>query len=74
MEYLDKIVAGGITLVTTALIWLVRTVFTNSRKIELLENEIKHRDNIQVELKNTMLRLESDVHKLSKDILDIWKK
>jgi predicted nucleic acid-binding Zn-ribbon protein len=77
LEYLDKVVAGAITIVVTSLIWLVRTVFTSSKKIEMLENEIKHRTSTQVELRDSLYRLETEVKKLSdnlsEEIKDIWK-
>jgi predicted nucleic acid-binding Zn-ribbon protein len=77
LEYLDKVVAGTITIVVTSLIWLVRTVFTSSKKIEMLENEIKHRTSTQVELRDSLYRLETEVKKLSdnlsEEIKDIWK-
>lgn len=77
MEYLDKLVAGAITLVVTSLIWLVRTVFTSSKKIEMLENEIKHRTIGQDELRDSLHRLEVDVKKLAEnlsgEVKDLWK-
>ena len=77
MEYVYKLVAGAVTLIITSLIWLVRTVFTSSKKIELLENEIKHRTSGQDELRDSLRRLEIDVKKLAEnlsgEVKDLWK-
>lgn len=77
MEYVDKLVAGAVTLIITSLVWLVRTVFTSSKKIELLESEIKYRTSGQDELRDSLRRLEVDVKKLAEnlsgEVKDLWK-
>ena len=43
-QWVNEIVAGLIASVFAAITWLVRTVLTNNKKIEMLQLEIKNRD------------------------------
>jgi hypothetical protein len=40
-EHAGKFVAGGVALVVGAVSWLTRTVFTNNKRLQLLEQQLK---------------------------------
>jgi type VI protein secretion system component VasK len=71
-QWVNEIVAGIVATVLAAITWLVRTVLTNNRKIELLEKEISSRDErrkedraIVEEIKSDMKDLRKELHELS---------
>jgi len=40
-EQIGKIIAGGVSITVAGFIWLVRTVFTNNKKVDLLRQELE---------------------------------
>ena len=48
-DFADKVFGGAVAIVVAFVLWLVRSVFTNAKKVELLEREIKQRDKTREE-------------------------
>lgn len=47
-----KILSAALTIMTGGILWLVRTVFTNAKKIEVLEARLKNQEHIMNEVKD----------------------
>jgi hypothetical protein len=73
MDYLDYIVSGIIATVFSAMTWLVRTVLTNQKQIQLLQSEIKTREERREEDREAMQEMRADIKEIKRDILDIYK-
>jgi len=83
-NYIETIVTAVIGAVIAAGSWLVRKVLTSERKIELLEAEIKGREErreeerkfltqIQNQMQSGFDTLKRDVDEVRRDVLDIYK-
>ncbi len=83
-NYIETIVTAVIGAVIAAGSWLVRKVLTSERKIELLEAEIKGREErreeerkfltqIQHQMQSGFATLKADVDEVRRDVLDIYK-
>jgi hypothetical protein len=59
---------GVAGLAVTAFGWVVRHVLTSQAKIELLANEIKHRDQLRQEDREHMKEVREDVKALRDDV------
>lgn len=61
-ENIGKLIAGAVALVGAGLTWIVRTVFTNNKRVDLLEQSIqdsrKHLDERHLEIKESILKVE----------------
>lgn len=73
MDYLDYVVSGIIATVFSAMAWLVRTVLTNQKQLQLLEREIKAREERREEDRQAMQEMRNDIKELKRDILDLYK-
>lgn len=77
MDYIDKVVAGVITLLVTGFVAMVRTVFTNKTQIAILRTEIKDRAKDRAEkdehFRKALESIHQDINGLKDQILDIWK-
>jgi septal ring factor EnvC (AmiA/AmiB activator) len=73
MDYLDYIVSGIIATVFSAMAWLVRTVLTNQKQLQLLEREIKAREERRDEDRQAMQEIRNDIKEIKRDILDLYK-
>jgi len=83
-NYIETLVTAVIGAVIAAGGWLVRKVLTSERKIELLESEIKGREErreeerkfltqIQHQMQSGFDTLKRDVDEVRRDVLDIYK-
>lgn len=73
MDYLDYIVSGIIATVFSAMAWLVRTVLTNQKQLQLLQAEIHAREERREEDRQAMHEIRNDIKEIKRDILDIYK-
>jgi hypothetical protein len=71
-QWVDKIIAGAIATVFASITWLVRTVLTNNRKIELLQLEIKNRDQRREEDRKAVAELKQEMKDLRKELHDYF--
>jgi hypothetical protein len=71
-QWLDKIIAGAVAAVFASITWLVRTVLTNNRKIELLQLEIKNRDQRRDEDRRAVEELKQEMKDLRKELHDYF--
>jgi DNA-directed RNA polymerase specialized sigma subunit len=67
-QWVEKVVAGAIATVFGSITWLVRTVLTNNRKIEMLEKEIAARDERRNEDRKVTEEIKQDMKDLRKDL------
>ena len=72
-DYINHIVAGVISMFFASIGWLVRTVLTNQKQIELLQNEIQERDKRRDEDRQVLLTVQADVKEVKRDILELYK-
>ena len=71
-DYLNKIIAGAIASVFGAIGWLVRTVLTNNKKIEMLQLEIKNRDSRREEDRKDVAEIKQEMKDLRKELHDYF--
>jgi hypothetical protein len=64
-----SIVSTIVATVAGAVVWLVRRVLTNQRQIELLEREIKHRDDLRTADREALTEVRDDVKEIRKFIM-----
>lgn len=73
--YLEEILGVALTTLAGALVWFIRTVLTSQKKIEILEKDIKSRDERRNEDRGIWLGikedLRQDMQETRKDIKDI---
>lgn len=62
-ESIERVGANVTTAIVVAVgggvMWVIRTLLTNQRQIELLQREIQHRDETLSEIRSAVRRLES---------------
>lgn len=62
-EHIGKFVAAVLGLLSTAIVWVVRTVFTNEKKVGLLqqslENHLNESHERHTDLKQSILKIET---------------
>jgi hypothetical protein len=71
-EWLNKIIAGAIASVFASIGWLVRTVLTNNKKIELLQLEIKNRDIRREDDRKAVAEIKQEMKDLRKELHDYF--
>lgn len=71
-QWLDNLIAGAVAAVFGAIGWLVRTVLTNNRKIEMLQLEIKNRDQRRDEDRKTVEEIKQEMKDLRKELHDYF--
>jgi uncharacterized membrane protein len=64
-----SIVSTIVATVAGAVVWLIRRVLTNQRQIELLEREIKHRDQLRENDREALNEVRDDVKEIRKYIM-----
>lgn len=67
-QWVEKTIAALVATVFGAIGWLVRTVLTNNRKIEMLEKEIATRDARREEDRLAVKEIKEDMKDLRKDL------
>jgi len=73
-QWVNEIVAGLIASVFAAITWLVRTVLTNNKKIEMLQLEIKNRDLRRDEDRKAVEEIKQEKKDLRKKLHDYFFK
>jgi hypothetical protein len=68
-----SIVSTIVATVVGAVAWLIRRVLTNQRQIELLEREIKHRDELRQADRAALSEVRDDVKEIRKAIMGVSK-
>jgi len=71
-QWINEIVAGVVASVFGAIYWLIRTVLTNNRKIELLELEIKTRDSRREDDRKAVEELKQEMKDLRRELHDYF--
>lgn len=71
-QWVNEIVAGLIASVFAAITWLVRTVLTNNKKIEMLQLEIKNRDLRRDEDRKAVEEIKQEMKDLRKELHDYF--
>lgn len=68
---LDNISNAIISLLVGAILWLIRVVLTNQRKVALLEQELKLREAAREKDREDINELKNDVKLLNQNILTL---
>jgi len=71
-QWINEIVAGVVASVFGAIYWLIRTVLTNNRKIELLELEIKTRDSRREDDRKAVEEIKQEMKDLRRELHDYF--
>lgn len=61
-----------VTSTAAGLVWLIRRVFTNQKQIEMLQSEIRHRDDLRKQDRAMLQETRDDVKELRKEIRDLF--
>lgn len=67
-QWVEKVIAAGVAAVFASIGWLVRTVLTNNKKIEMLEKEISNRDKQREEDRKVVSEIKQDMKDLRQDL------
>ena len=70
----DGILNGLMALAGSLILWLIRTVFTNQKKLEMLEEELRHRDVLRKEDRADLHELKVDIKDIRTDIKNLFQK
>ena len=84
-EHIGKVITAVIALIATGFTWLVRTVFTNEKKVTLLQQELNHQflanNRRQDELKESLIKIEQqstlaleNQTRVIKELVEVLKK
>ena len=84
-EHIGKVITAVIALIATGFTWLVRTVFTNEKKVTLLQQELNHQfisnNKRQDELKESLIKIEQqstlaleNQTRVIKELVEVLKK
>jgi hypothetical protein len=71
-EWVGKIIAGLVASVFASIGWLVRTVLTNNKKIDLLQLEIKNRDIRREDDRKAVEEIKQEMKDLRKELHDYF--
>lgn len=69
-DYVFWAVTAGLTALAAGGWWVLRVVFTNQQSIEMLQAEIKHRDQLRSEDREALAEVRSDVKEIRDWIVD----
>lgn len=83
-DWIEQLFWAGVSVVFGAIGWLIRTVLTSQKKIELLESEIKNRDSrrdedrqfwldMRADFKSEINEVKEDLHDVKSELLELWK-
>lgn len=64
----DNVVAWAVTATAGGVVWLIRRVFTNQKQIELLQQELKSRDDMRLRDREDMVEIKSDMKEMRQEI------
>lgn len=77
-ERIEQVGTSVVTAVALAigsgLTWLIRRVLTNQKQIELLQSEIRHRDQMRREDRDAVKEIKDDVKALRSDIQSMFRR
>lgn len=65
----ENVVAWAVTATAGGVVWLIRRVFTNQKQIELLQQELKSRDDMRQRDRDDLKEVKSDVKELGRVLL-----
>ena len=63
-EFYGSMAAAAGASIVALISWLVRRVFTNQKELDLLKQEITHRDNLRLEDSKRIEELHKDVREI----------
>jgi hypothetical protein len=70
-NFFETILNGLILALGSLALWLIRTVFTNQKKLDAFEKELKRRDDVRSE---DLTLIRSDIQEVRQDIKDLMMK
>lgn len=69
-----SVVTAVVLAIGSGLTWLIRRVLTNQKQIELLQSEIRHRDQMRREDRDAVKEIKDDVKALRSDIQSMFRR
>lgn len=69
-----SVVTAVVLAIGSCLTWLIRRVLTNQKQIELLQSEIRHRDQMRREDRDAVKEIKDDVKALRSDIQSMFRR
>lgn len=83
-DWVEQLFWTGVSVVVGAIGWLIRTVLTSQKKIDLLEAEIKSRDkrrdedrqfwlDMRADFKSEINEVKEDINEVKSELLELWK-
>ena len=73
-DWLHELVVGIVSALFISISTILRMVFTNQTKIDLLRQELIKRDNQRVEDRSVWQELRDDIKQVQRDILRVYQK
>lgn len=61
---INGIIIGAVTSTGAGVMWLIRRVITNQKQIEMLQSEIRHRDELRQADRELLLDARADIKRL----------
>jgi len=68
-DWINEIVVGVVTAILGGITWLIRTVLTNQKQIDMLKEDLNSRDIQRGEDREMWRELRDDVKEVRRDIL-----
>lgn len=69
-----SLVLALITTVGGGIMWMIRRVFTLQKMVELLQSEIRHRDEMRKADREAVKEIKDDVKALRSEIRDLFRR
>lgn len=67
---LGAFIAAVVAAIVAGVGWLIRTVFTNQKKIELLEQALSHRDNERKDMRDDITEVKDSVKRIESVLME----
>ena len=67
----DNVVAWAVAATGGGVVWLIRRVFTNQKQIELLQQELKSREDMRQRDRDDLKEVKADVKEMGRVLLKI---
>jgi len=72
-DWINEIVVGVVTAILGGITWLIRTVLTNQKQIDMLKEDLNSRDIQRGEDRQMWRELRDDVKEVKRDILKMYQ-
>lgn len=70
----SSLLVAAVTSIGGGVLWLVRRVLTNQKQIEMLQAEIRHRDEMRKADRDAVKEIKDDVKAMRAEISDLFRR